>query len=446
MAKCRCNICKSRREPAKAEVSPSRFHTEAKTYEISGGHIMPTGLMELARLIRDFKTGMSDHGKLDYDRLVSYMMNRPRFSRYLLGQADLPVGELFLSYLAEIPGNKRNSHNICPEYSPVAGRDEAERLKNFHQRVKQWVRWYTDRAGGFSDIKLDVGAFVEELGCQWVTKEGKFTTRLSSALFAKGIKLRKEQLETVANTLNDYVVKDGKYDFTFDQGFVNGTPEEYCHRDSCWWGGYAQSRPMLRNNGGYALRMWEKGKPVARCWVAPVADGYLIFNAYGKLDLNLFAQILSTDWGMKFTRCSLTYPSGIYINNCAGFHLHAEQPKTHIALEWAGAGSVEYVPPAHACEVCGEAADETQTICNACFDRDTQPDPVPVVVQTQSAATITVTPTVASVVTRRDGEGAYAASLRALRETPAGRPYATAYMMPIEFTVSPRVTLEGAAQ
>lgn len=368
MAKCRCNICKFLREPRAVDVSTQRFHAEPRNYKVEGGGILPEGIRVVIGLLQDFEVGLSDVGPLDFDTLEYVTRNNSRWEEYIEDGTDLYLDEIFFDYLDSIPGFSRSGMRIQPDSSPPPGRDEAERIKNFRNLLKKWVRWYSDRTnrivrplGGWTN-------FVESLGTEWVTKEGKYTTRLSTALFKSGTKLSKGQLETIANTLNDHVLKSGEYSFTFDKGYLTGRAHEYCHKDSCWWGGYERARPTLAANDGYAIRMWDNGNPVARCWIAPASGGYILFNAYGKLDLGAFSQVLSASWGMKFRKCSMQYPSTLYVNNGAGYHLHEENPASHIELLWSKNVTKPYSPPANSCSVCGE--ESTEAVCSLCATAD----------------------------------------------------------------------------
>lgn len=371
MAKCRCGICKSRRESGEKSLdNSSPFHTEVRKYEVSGGAVLPAGLQRVCDLLSDFTTGVPDLGELDRDRILAYCQNNPYWQPFATLRSEFPVRDVFLSYLNKIPGWTYPGCDITPESYVTSGHSEADALKNLQQSLKRWLRWYSDRRVKLPDMPATPHSIVEAIGDAWVTKDGKFTTRLANELFKHGVKLSKDQLETIANALSDFVSRDGKYDFTFDQGFVAGDAEEYCHRDSCWWGGYSSARPMLAGNGGYALRMWENGKPVARCWIAPVADGYVMFNAYGKMDLGLFARVISTSWGLKYGKCSMLYPESIYVNNGSGFHLHAEDPKTVVDIcHWSRQRSQEYVAPNNPCEVCGEELPAGETLtCYLCHE------------------------------------------------------------------------------
>lgn len=370
MAKCRCNICKSRREPTAIVTTEDRFHKEAREYKVEGGGILPAGTELLVRLLYDFGRAFTDVGPLAFNLLESFVQNNPRWKAYLKDGYDFAVGEIFLQYLDLIPGMRRVSTHIVPDYYPAAGRDEAERLKNAKASLKKWIRWYTDRTHRVVEPDRGWQSVLDAVGPAWVTKDGKFTTRLTAELFKLGLKLSKDQLETVANSLNDYILKDGQYSFTFDQEYVQGSAADYCHRDSCWWGGYEHARPVLKANNGYAIRMWDGGKPVARCWIAPADGGYVLFNAYGKLDLGMFSQVLAMNWGMQFRKCSLEYPNTLYINNGVGFHLHAESPKDHLELNWTRKTDKPYVHPANPCQVCGESAPDDLSVCSICTTRD----------------------------------------------------------------------------
>jgi len=376
MAKCRCGICKSRREPVVVgPASPADLHQDRRVYKMTGGHLLQEGLDAIILLFKDFthasfKTKIS----LDMKVLESYFVNRPVWRQYVEQGREFSVSNIFWEYLSKA-GVGWSESNICPDELTAQAHDAESRLKNVRQVIRRWVRWYTDRTHPIKEPNLGWRQFALRVGSDWVNKDGKWTSRLSSALYKEGIKLTKDQLETVANTLDKYVMKDGEYEFSFDTGFVSGRPEEYCHAGSCWWGGYSRSRALLAANGGHACRVWSGKTPIARCWIAPVkSGGYVVFNAYGKLQLSGFAQILSQVWGMKMGAVSLTYPSTMYVNNASGFHLHPEEPLTQLSLDWTENRNIPYIHPSDPCAICGESLAEMNDgdgdfggLCWSCF-------------------------------------------------------------------------------
>ena len=99
-----------------------------------------------------------------------------------------------------------------------------------------------------------------------------------------------------------------------------------------------------------------------------------MFNAYGKLQLSSFAQILSQSWGMKMGVVSLSYPSTMYVNNASGFHLHPEEPLTQLSLDWTENRNIPYIHPSDPCAICGESLAEMNDgdgdfggLCWSCF-------------------------------------------------------------------------------
>ena len=184
MAKCRCGICKSRREPVVVgPASTAELHQDRRTYKVAGGYLLQEGIDAVISLLQDFSyVRFKAKISLDMQVLESYLANRPAWRQYVEQNRQFSVSKVFCDYLSKAGAGWCGSH-ICPDDMPAQAHDSESRLKNVRQLMRRWVRWYTDRTSPIKEPSGGWGQFVLRVGSDWVNKDGKWTSRLSSALY-----------------------------------------------------------------------------------------------------------------------------------------------------------------------------------------------------------------------------------------------------------------------
>lgn len=268
--------------------------------------------------------------------------------------------------------------------------------KNLKTWIRRWHRRLMEHWPMLSSKHGPKLVKFEKLGTQWTVKGngeyvGAFPKRAAKFLFKEyGISLRPEHVETLGNIASTDVSTNSIHKLAWDRDFMINDADAYCHPDSCWWGSYAGGREMLYENGGWAIREFKDGRPISRCWIAPHNLSYtdkvtnkkttskiwFIFNAYGKLDLNKFARLISMESGWSYRKCFLNHDGeNLYINGGTGIILAPSdvlvnlEESPHIDLEWEDIyGS--------SCCICGDGlgTDNTYThpdtgdmFCETCF-------------------------------------------------------------------------------
>lgn len=177
---------------------------------------------------------------------------------------------------------------------------------------------------------------ITEVGPLWQTKRGNFTRRLSAALFKQGHKLPEGVISEVGNLARAHSSETACWLVEFTRA-LNGSAEEFCNEDSCWWGseGYSQSRCALKNWGGLGLRTYARDSqssynPSGRAWVQPLdatmkpthdtvgAHAYVVFNGYGDMEGYVAARIVAHLTSRTYRKVGLNV-SSVYVNGDTGF-------------------------------------------------------------------------------------------------------------------------------
>lgn len=139
---------------------------------------------------------------------------------------------------------------------------------------------------------------------------------------------------------------------------------------SCFWGGRANARDALRDDGTCALRLFnvETGTGYARAWVSRVwsanneRDHLVVWNAYGAANVTL-ARILATALGWSYAKAALSnrgFLTGvIYVNgDCSAIFPHGDAPDAKYDLD--------IDEPADTCDQCGTEDPGTCGACGGC--------------------------------------------------------------------------------
>ena len=183
------------------------------------------------------------------------------------------------------------------------------------------------------DFYTDLDNILHDVGTLWQAKRGNFTRRLSSALFKSRwkIKLTPATISEIGNLAQQHSSKGATWRIEFTRD-LNMSAGEFCHDDSCWWGGYFASRCALKNWGGLGMRsfMGDESWPQGRVWVMPLhkgfggvltpthdtinADAYAVFNAYGDLSGFIAARIIAHLTGKTYKKVGMS-ANTMYVNN-----------------------------------------------------------------------------------------------------------------------------------
>lgn len=233
----------------------------------------------------------------------------------------------------------------------------------------------------------DLAGLIPTIGEKWQTKDGNFTKRLSKAAHkmrqeylqhdkdwnarnpgisgGSGWLARVESLKTPPAVLSAIGTIGAEHcravDFSVEvTRNLNLDAAEFCHEDSCWWGGYSNSRCALKTNGGYALRTFSReGWGVAgRAWVMPLRlgdeqstpscsitncstcpsgssklhptfdtltpDAFVVFNGYGDLEGYNAARIVAHMAGMTYRKIRFAC-TPMFVNGDSGYLIAPEE-------------------------------------------------------------------------------------------------------------------------
>jgi hypothetical protein len=187
-----------------------------------------------------------------------------------------------------------------------------------------------------------------ELGNQWQRKDGNFAKRLSRFMYETyKVKLLPDVLSSVGNIARDH---SKPVSVTFEvTRRLNESAEYFYHDDSCWWGGYADSRCALKTNGGFGMRSFgDYGSVAGRAWVMPLRqtegggltptldtmtpDAFIVFNGYGTLEGYAAPRIMAHMSGMTYRKIAFA-ASPMYVNS-GGFLVAPED----IAAKYENSG------------------------------------------------------------------------------------------------------------
>lgn len=203
------------------------------------------------------------------------------------------------------------------------------------------------------------------IGNEWTTKAGNFPKRVAKAYLQAGLKLTTEQLAEIGNIARRHTSSGETYMVAFTRD-LNAPASEFLHEGSCWWTSESQSRCLLKQYGGLAMRTWSVGEstristtscqcescvrdatrvPVAagrlrsRAWVLPLvqhgelalgltqnasaANAFVLFNAYG-LDGYEQARLLAQITGKSYRKVAFRFGDA-YVNNGKGFLVASPQ-------------------------------------------------------------------------------------------------------------------------
>jgi hypothetical protein len=203
------------------------------------------------------------------------------------------------------------------------------------------LRAWRDSGHDYRDCNVELhslaNSFADALGCQWQTRQGNYTKRLSRHAYQNhgGLKLSQEVMSEIGTIARDHSKASAfEIDVTRD---LNRPAEDFYHDGSCWWGSYSESRCALKSNGGFGLRSFQGQSVSGRAWVMPLRkesgglvptldtmtpDAFIVFNGYGDLAGYAPARIMAGMAGWTYKKISFSCDP-MYIN--AGGYLVAPE-------------------------------------------------------------------------------------------------------------------------
>lgn len=238
---------------------------------------------------------------------------RPRFSFPANGRGTVSQNERLQ---VELPAGTISPEGIYEVWMAVAGAN----LRN---------------SDGTLVSAYDVRKLVEGLEPEWQKKSGNFTKRLSKALYTElKVKMPAAVISGVGNIARQHTTTVSSHWVEFTRN-LNGSAEEFCNEDSCWWGGYSYSRCSLKSWGGIGLRSYcsehdDTYCPRGRAWVQPLdadmrpthdtmgAHAYLVYNGYGNMDGYTPARIVAHLTGRTYRKVAVSLRPQ-YVNNSNGY-------------------------------------------------------------------------------------------------------------------------------
>lgn len=212
------------------------------------------------------------------------------------------------------------------------------------EQIAQAVR---DSVGYDGRLQYWTGAEYRDFAAaNWETREGKLSKRLANKLYKVfGYKLPTELVTQIGNIArqNMSTALDYRVEFTRK---LDRSAGEFSNPDSCWWTGWGDNNRMrciLKANGGFAMRTFERqwsgrSVPRGRCWVIPLDDmliathdtmnahAYLLFNAYGESGQTM-SSLLAAMTGKKcvsYFKGDFAENTGMFINS-GSLYLVADQ-------------------------------------------------------------------------------------------------------------------------
>jgi hypothetical protein len=194
------------------------------------------------------------------------------------------------------------------------------------------VRRYLRDAGCYQ-----LAGDLDAVGDQWQTKSGNFAKRLSRHAYqTHQAKLTPEIMSQVGCIARDH---SRQLDIEIEVTREFNQPASYfLHEESCYWGGYSESRCALKTNGAFGLRSFTNGSLSGRAWVMPLRqdgrgnlrptfdtmtpDAFVVFNGYGDLGGYAPARIMAHLAGWTYRKIGFGCDP-MYIN--AGGYLIAPE-------------------------------------------------------------------------------------------------------------------------
>jgi len=361
---------------------PERYHTTPRPYKVVGGTIAQQGLQEVTGNYLYYLHNMHVDGHVtrkSYAALIEQqkaLISDPIASRHAVEDAWRRVADGRV-YIGQSLGMHLDYGHGLEHYKKNA----LAYLDRASQFVDQLFTYREDNPDR-TYYKLNVDC----VGSDWLVTGkadyvGTYPKRIAKWLFKQHkIRLRECHLQQIGNLLAPHVQKEGDdVNLAFDQDYIEGSSaSDYCHTDSCWWGEHRTGlREGFKAEGGWAIRQFDGHTPVSRCWIVwdKQYECYVLFNAYGKLELAHFARILSADWGLSYAQVKIDTDSDDYFINGGKGYIIGDTAKCD---KLAGTTLEPYwhdpIVPPKACKCCSAQVEDLYEVrdvrdyINVCAD------------------------------------------------------------------------------
>lgn len=137
-------------------------------------------------------------------------------------------------------------------------------------------------------------------------------------------KLSSDLMGRIGNMVGEVMTASEEYwwDLTDKFDWKSG---DFGDNGSCFWGCYSETKQVIIDAGGMAIRCYdgENGRGIARAWIMSVNGGWVLWNAYGKLLVEM-ADIVRLSLDESITRKIVLRNYGcsgdsFYINGGSGY-------------------------------------------------------------------------------------------------------------------------------
>ena len=378
-------MCQKCNSPEHAEIvtadviEPFEYHSERKLYSSPMGGLTQEARDKIQGVIHLWEVHIDVSGKgliPPVETILDFVETWQHYGYH-------SYGDVYNMFNLNIMIKRNQGYTMgIPALHPVSADTEDKRKANRLKLAQQWHRFLSDCYGMVTSPSTSgntLGQCISAVLDDTETKGQSFAKRLAKQLAKTGRKLSKPQIETINNIAESGTTKPKSEWIAFDDDYLTGRAGNYGNSCSCWWqnGDYSAGRPSLHGAGGYACRTFDEQGNFAggRCWIVPVPEGHLIFNAYG-LQLKEFAKLLSSMWKCAYVNVDVSRPSDIYINGDDGFILGVKEklPRDGDTYDW----DVEVVDGDDGlveCDDCSERIDPDDcyhdpngnAVCESCY-------------------------------------------------------------------------------
>jgi hypothetical protein len=170
-----------------------------------------------------------------------------------------------------------------------------------------------------------------------VNKKGRILKRFANWIKSEhGVKLSDSMLGIIGDVLQRHL-SDAEHTYFYDfTDSIDWNDGQFGKDESCWWGGYKESKDVYTSNGGWGMRFYQDANQdddngIGRTWIYPHNGMLLGFNSYGvsRPQTSKVLKAIFAEHGIKlhYKQVSIenSQDSEIpYINGDSGFVLYPD--------------------------------------------------------------------------------------------------------------------------
>lgn len=171
---------------------------------------------------------------------------------------------------------------------------------------------------------------------EWIVSKGVYAGTLPKRVArfyfkVHNLKCPPTFLERLGNVARQHTSEGETYEFDFTQA-LTWSAGDFGDAGSCYWGGHADAREWLMDDGAFAIRFYRGDQGYGRAWIVDRMDGdrvFVLFNGYGlgSTPTLTAARIFSLHLGLTYKRVSLSNhdqtTGTVYINGGSGYLIGA---------------------------------------------------------------------------------------------------------------------------